>query len=54
MVASATYGKIQKRHTKTIILIAPTPNDKFYLPDGSNSILIIQGFFECIMKKHET
>ena len=31
---------------------APTWNDKFELPDGSNSISNIQDYFEYILKKH--
>ena len=31
---------------------APTWNDKFELPDGSNSVSDIQGYFEYIFKKH--
>ena len=31
---------------------APTWNDKFELPDGSYSVLDIQDYFECILKKH--
>ena len=27
-------------------------NDKFELPDGSNSVLDIQNYFEYILKKH--
>ena len=33
---------------------APTWNDTFDLPDGSYSIPDIQGYFEFIIKKHET
>ena len=33
---------------------APTWNDTFDLPDGSNSISDIQDYFEFIIKKHET
>ena len=33
---------------------APTWNDTFDLPDGSYSIKNIQGYFEFIIKKHET
>ena len=33
---------------------APTWNDTFDLPDGSYSISDIQGYFEFIIKKHET
>ena len=33
---------------------APTWNDAFDLPDGSQPIADIQGFFEFIIKKHET
>ena len=33
---------------------APTWNDTFDLPDGSDSIKNIQGYFEFIIKKHET
>ena len=32
---------------------APTQNDTFGLPDGSNSIEDIQDYFEFIIKKHE-
>ena len=31
---------------------APTWNDKFELPDGSNSVSNIQDYFEYILKKH--
>ena len=31
---------------------AQTWNDKFELPDGSYSLSDIQGYFECILKKH--
>ena len=33
---------------------APTRHDTFDLPDGSYSIENIQGYFEFIIKKHET
>ena len=33
---------------------APTQNDTFDLPDGSYFIADIQGYFEFIIKKHET
>ena len=33
---------------------APTWNDTFDLPDGSYSIADIQGYFEFIIKKHDT
>ena len=33
---------------------APTWNDTFDLPDGSNSIVDIQDYFQFIIKKHET
>ena len=33
---------------------APTWNDEFDLPDGSDSISDIQDYFEFIIKKHET
>ena len=39
---------------KNIKISAPTWNDKFDLPDGSYSILDIQDYFECIIKKCET
>ena len=32
---------------------APTWDDKFELPDGSNSVSDIQDYFEYILKKHE-
>ena len=31
---------------------APTWNDKFELPDGSNSVSDIQDYFEYILKQH--
>ena len=34
--------------------MAPTWNDTFELPDGSNSVSDIQGLFEYIITKHET
>ena len=33
---------------------APTWNDEFNLPNGSNSVSDIQDYFEYIIKKHET
>ena len=33
---------------------APTWNDKLELPDGSYSVSDIQGYFEYILKKHDT
>ena len=35
-------------------IFAPTWNDEFNLPDGSYSVSDIQGYFEYIIKKHET
>ena len=35
-------------------IFAPTWNDEFNLPDGSYSVCDIQGYFEYIIKKHET
>ena len=32
-------------------ILAPTWNEEFELPDGSNCILDIQDYFECIFKK---
>ena len=32
---------------------APTLKEQFELPDGSYSILDIQNYFECVLKKHE-
>ena len=32
----------------------PTWNEEFQLPDGSYSIPDIQGYFEYVLKKHET
>ena len=34
-------------------ILAPTWNEEFELPDGLYSITDIQGYFECILKKHE-
>ena len=33
---------------------APTWNDEFNLPDGSDSVSDIQNYFEYVIKKHET
>ena len=33
---------------------APTWNDEFNLPNGSYSVSDIEGYFEYIIKKHET
>ena len=45
--------KSEYKNNKFIIL-APTWNDTFDLPDGSYSIAIIQDYFEFTIKKHET
>ena len=39
-------------HNNKFKISAPTWNDKFQLPDGSYSVLDIQDYFECILKKH--
>ena len=33
---------------------APAWNEEFELPDGSCSVSVIQDYFQCIIKKHET
>ena len=50
-----TWKNIKSKYNNNKFKIsAPTWNDTFVLPDGSNSISIIQDFFEFIIKKHET
>ena len=41
-------------NNKKFKISAPTWNDEFELPDESYSIADIQGYFEFIIKKHET
>ena len=40
-------------NNNTFKILAPTWNDKFELPDGSDSMSDIQDYFEYILKKHE-
>ena len=50
-----TWKNIKSKYKNNKFKIsAPTWNDTFDLPDGSNSIADIQEFFEFIIKKHET
>ena len=37
---------------KKFKISAPTRNEKFELPEGSNPVSEIQVYFECIIKKH--
>ena len=37
---------------KKFKISAPTWNEQLELPDGSNSVLDIQDYFECTLKKH--
>ena len=43
-----TWEKFKNDKFKTS---APTWNEEFQLPDGSNSISDIQDYYECILKK---
>ena len=50
-----TWRNIKSEYNnKKFIISAPTWNDIFDLPDGSDSIEDIQDYFEFIIKKHET
>ena len=50
-----TWKNIKSEYNNNKFKIsAPTWNDTFDLPDGSYSISDIQGYFEFIIKKHET
>ena len=49
-----TWKNIKKSYKNNKFKIsAPTWNEEFELPDGLYSITDIQGYFECILKKHE-
>ena len=51
---SYTWKNIKKLHKNNKFKIsAPTWNEEFELPDGLYSITDIQGYFECILKRHE-
>ena len=48
-----TWKNIKSSYNNSKFKIsAPTWNDKFELPDGSYSVLDIQDYFECNLKKH--
>ena len=50
-----TWKNIKSEYNNNKFKIsAPTWNDKFNLPDRSNSVSDIQDYFEYITKKHET
>ena len=50
-----TWKNIKSAYSSNKFKIsAPTWNDTFDLPDGSNSIVDIQDYFQFIIKKHET
>ena len=50
-----TWKNIKSEYNNNKFKIsAPTWNDEFNLPDGSNSVSDIQDYFEYIIKKHET
>ena len=52
-LAFTIHGKIQKCHKyNKSKMLAPTWNEEFELPDGSQSISDIQDYFEYILKKH--
>ena len=49
-----TWKNIESSYNNNQFQIStPTWNDKFDLPDGSNSVSNIQDYFEYILKKHE-
>ena len=51
---SYTWTNIKKLYKNNKFKIsAPTWNEEFELPGGLYSITDIQGYFECILKKHE-
>ena len=48
-------GKYKKPHKNNKFkILAPICNEEFELPDGSYSVSDIQGYFEYILKKHDT
>ena len=48
-----TWKNIKKSYKNNKFKIsAPTWNEEFELPDGSYSVLDIQDYFECILKRH--
>ena len=48
-------GKYKKPHKNNKFKrLAPICNEEFELPDGSYSVSDIQGYFEYILKKHDT
>ena len=50
-----TWKNIKSEYNSNKFKIhAPTWNGEFNLPDGSYSVSNIQGYFEYIIKKHET
>ena len=50
-----TQKKVKSAYNNNKFKIsAPTWNDEFDLPDGSDSISDIQDYFEFIIKKHDT
>ena len=50
-----TWKNIKSKYNNNKFNIsAPSWNDTFDLPDGSYSISDVQGYFEFIIKKHET
>ena len=50
-----TWKNIKSEYNNNKFKIpAPTCNDTFHLPDGSNSINDIHNYFEFIIKKHES
>ena len=51
----SAWKNIRKQYQNNKLqIIAPTWNDEFELPDGSNSLLDIQDYIEYIIKNHET
>ena len=51
----SAWKNIKKEYKNNKFKIsAPTWNEEFELPDGSNSVSDIEDYFEYILKKHET
>ena len=51
---SIKYEKRRQYKKNKLTIIAPTWNDEFEFPGGSDSALDTQDYIEYIIKKHET
>ena len=50
-----TWKNIKKSYRNSKVKVsAPTRNEEFELPDGSNFVSDIQDYFEYIIEKHDT